>query len=529
MTAQVKKKLSVTLVRGPIVMGAGSVNNEATPAIGFAYIMGYLKDREYKVQMVDAIGEGLNQFWPFRERPSFQCQGLTFDEILKKIPKDSNVIAFSGMFSGEWPVLRSLINKIRESFPNALFVAGGEHVTALTEYVVRDCLALDVCVRGEGEHTFSEVLRTYSETGSCCDVLGTGYLDESGKYHQVNSDNRIGNTPRMRDIGNIPWPYWPDGYLENFWEAGKSYGVSSERDMPFMLSRGCPYQCTFCSNPQMWTTRYVLRDIDDVIAEIKHYITRYNITSIQLYDLTAITKKKWTVEFLNRLIDENIFLNWSLPSGTRSEVLDKETLELLSKTGCKYLVYAPESGSKDTLIKIKKRIDLAKLTASVLEAKRQGLNTRINLIIGFPHETWRNVFETIKYGLKMSMKGVDEVPLFIFSPYPGTEIFDGLEQRGKLVLNDDYFFSLTSLNGTYTDPNAVVSYSPHLSSKKLGYTRTVFILLNYIVGYLFYPVRIYRTINILLSKNKKASTVFEHRLQDLFKRISRNNIYNDTK
>ena len=525
----VKKKLSVTLVRGPIVLGAGSVNNEATPAIGFAYILGYLKSHGYNALMVDAIGEGLNQFWPLKERPSFQCQGLTFEETINRIPKDSDVIAFSGMFSGEWPVLRNLINEIRELFPNALFVAGGEHVTAVTEYVVKDCPALNICVRGEGEHTFYEVLESYSKTGDYSNILGTGYLDDDGNYQQINTDNRIGNTPRMRDIGKISWPYWPEGYLEKFWEAGKSYGIASERDMPFMLSRGCPYQCTFCSNPQMWTTRYVLRDIDDVIAEIKHYITRYNITSIQLYDLTAITKKKWTVEFLNRLIDENIFLNWSLPSGTRSEVLDKETLKLLSKTGCKYLVYAPESGSKNTLIKIKKRIDLAKLTASVLEAKRQGLNTRVNLIIGFPHETWKEVFETIRYGLKMSMKGVDDVPIFIFSPYPGTEIFDNLVQTGKITFNDDYFFSLTSLNGSYTDPRAVVSYSPYLSSIKLGYTRTIFILLNYIATYLFHPSRMYRTIHLLLSNSNKASTVFEHRLQDLFKRIFRNNIYNDTK
>ena len=231
------------------------------------------------------------------------------------------------------------------------------------------------------------------------------------------------------------------------------------------------------------------------------------------------------VDFLNRLINENIFLNWSLPSGTRSEVLDKETLHLLSKTGCKYLVYAPESGSKNTLIKIKKRIDLNKCTASVLEAKRQGINTRINLIIGFPHETWRNVFETIRYGLKMSMKGVDDVPLFIFSPYPGTEIFHNLVKEESIIFNDDYFFSLTSINGSYTDPRAVVSYSPHLSSIKLGYTRTFFILSNYLVSYLSHPSRIYRTLHLLLSKSKKASTVFEHRLQDLFKRITKSDSY----
>ena len=55
----------------------------------------------------------------------------------------------------------------------------------------------------------------------------------------------------------------------------------TERDMPIMASRGCPYQCTFCSNAHMWTTRYILRDIDDLVGEIKSYQKRYGITALQ--------------------------------------------------------------------------------------------------------------------------------------------------------------------------------------------------------------------------------------------------------
>ena len=142
-----------------------------------------------------------------------------------------------------------------------------------------------------------------------------------------------------------------------------------------MGSRGCPYQCTFCSNPTMWTTRYIVRGIDDLIAEIKSYIERYDITALQFYDLTAITKKRWTIEFCERLMAEGIRIKWSLPSGTRSEALDAETLALLKKTGCNYLVYAPESGSPETLKAIKKRIELDRLTESVLEPNAKALSS----------------------------------------------------------------------------------------------------------------------------------------------------------
>lgn len=138
---------------------------------------------------------------------------------------------------------------------------------------------------------------------------------------------------------------------------------------------------------------------------------------MQFYALTVITKKRWTMEFCRKLIEEKLDSpKWSLPSGTRSEALDADTLGMLKRTNCNYLVYAPEGGSPNTLEKIKKRIDLDKLTNSVLEAKRQGIIVRTNLIIGFLQETRRHVFETIRYGLYLAWKGADEVTINIFSP-----------------------------------------------------------------------------------------------------------------
>ena len=505
-----KGKPNISLVRGPIVFRDGAVNNEATPSIAFAYISAYLQKKGYEACIIDAIGEGLNRIWPLKKYPRFNCQGLNFDKIIARIPKNSEVIGFSGMFSGEWPVLKDLITQVREHFSKALFVAGGEHITALTEYSLRECPSLDVCVRGEGEHTFYELLESYSKTGKCENVNGISYLDEDGCYHQNGTPNRIQN------IDEIPWPNWPDGYLEMYWAAGKSYGIATERDMPFMISRGCPYRCTFCSSPQMWGNRYILRNVNDVIDEIKHYIEQYNISSVQLYDLTAIIKKSWIVEFCQRLINDDIKLDWSLPSGTRSEVLDAEVLNLLKKTGCKYLVYAPESGSTRTLKNVKKHIKLNRITESIMEAKRQGLTIRINLIIGFPGETWGDVFKTLLYGLKMSSRGVDEVPIFVFSPYPGTEIFEGELCSGKITLNDEYFLSLTSLNSAYLSTD-IVSCNTSIGSRKLGMIRVIFILANYVISYLLHPHFIIRTARNLFS-DSNAATVFEHRLKDLLKR-----------
>ena len=499
----------ITLVRGPVVFTNGSINNEAVPQLGLAYISGYLLAKGYKVTVIDSSAEGLGKISPLKEYPGYSYQGLTHSDVISRIPKQTRIIGFTSMFSGEWPVLRDLIIQTRESFPEALIVAGGEHITALTEYCLRDCPALDVCVRGEGEHTFYQLLEAYLGTGDFLDVPGIAYIKKEDQYQQNGN-----KPPRMKDV-KIPWPDWPEDYLEKFWRAGKSYGVATERDMPFMLSRGCPFQCTFCSSPQMWTTKYNFRDLDDVMKEIKYYIKRYDITALQMYDLTAIIKKQWAMEFCQRMIDEGIKLKWSLPDGTRSEALDKEVLIMMKKSNINYLVYAPESGSQRTLKKIKKRVKLKRLIESVIEAKRLGLTVRTNVIIGFPHETWWDIIQTILFQMRNAIRGVDDVTIYIFSPYPGTEIFDDLTSAGKVKLNDDYFFKLTSLNGDYFSTN-LTTFNDNISGRMLGVVRLVAVLINYAISYLLYPRRIIRTIRNIYSTN--AATVFEHRLKDFLNR-----------
>ena len=429
------------------------------------------------------------------------------------IPKNVRVIGFSTMFSGEWPIHRRLIEAVRRRFPDAFLVAGGEHATALPEYSLRDCLALDAVAVGEGEHVFYEIVETVREGGDPGELVGVCTLRDDGTFRASAGLTRI------RDLDNIPWPHWPDGYLENFWSAGKSYGIQTERDLPMMISRGCPFQCTFCSSAQMWTTRYLLRDVDDVLAEIKYYIKKDNITSIQLYDLTAITKKAWIVELCQRMIDEGIDIKWSLPSGTRSEALDAETLGLLKQTGCTYLCYAPESGSPRTLEMIKKKVSLERLTDSVMAARQVGLTLRTNLIIGFPGETRADVFRTVWFGIKMAARGVDEASINIYSAYPGTEIFSDLSKKGMVELNDQYFLGLTSLNSDYTSFKPQ-TYNEIIGRRELAVYRIGFMLVNYIISYLFYPKRILRTFrNVFYSR--ESTTVFEHRLKDALARRRR--------
>src|SRR5262249_11760141 len=138
--------------------------------------------------------------------------------------------------------------------------------------------------------------------------------------------------------------------------------------------------------PSMWTTRYVLRTPQDVVDELKSHIARYRVNNVNFCDLTVIIQRQWTVEFCERLIREDLGITWQLPSGTRSEALDADVLRLMYEAGCRNITYAPESGSTRMLDVIKKRVKLPRMLESLQAAERQGLRTRVSIIIGHPEE-----------------------------------------------------------------------------------------------------------------------------------------------
>lgn len=142
------RDIKVALVRGPMVMATTFSNKEA-PSIGLAYLSGTVLADGYDCHFIDSLALGLGRYWQIDDYPNFFFQGLNIEETIKKIPPDAAVIGFSVMFSAEWPFQRDFISAVRKQFPHALFVAGGEHITALTEFSLHDCPALDICVRGE--------------------------------------------------------------------------------------------------------------------------------------------------------------------------------------------------------------------------------------------------------------------------------------------------------------------------------------------------------------------------------------------
>lgn len=479
---------NIVLVRPATITTAEAVGEDAAPPLGIAYLAACLEQCGHRVSIVDGLGEALDVYVPVEGLATGMRHGLSDEDILERIDPDAEIIGISIMFSLEWPFTRELVRKIRERFPDAFLVAGGEHITALPEYSLENCPALDCCVLGEGEQTLVDLVEALSRGVPLTEVNG---LCLQGSFVRTQSRQRL------RELGSIPTPAWHLTPLGEYLDGGVMTGVNFGRSMPMLASRGCPYRCTFCSNPGMWGTSWRVRTPRDVFDEMCDYADHYGATNFDFYDLTAIVRRDWIVEFCQLIIASGRTFTWQLPSGTRSEAIDHEVTRLLYQSGCRYVNYAPESGSEEILERIKKKISKANMLSSMRSAVANGINVKANFILGFPGERLRHVWDTYRFLLSMSWLGIQDVSVFPFSPYPGSELFDFVRRRGDVVLDEDYFLSLSQ----YTDPRYTKSYCEHLSPLVLRMLCLVGMALFYGVSYLRRPMRFYQLVRNVFFRN----------------------------
>ncbi|MBF0322652.1 MAG: cobalamin-dependent protein, partial [Magnetococcales bacterium] len=225
----------VTLINPPGIKSLSSIQMQ-TPnlPVGLAYIAGILRENNVPCTVIDAVGLALDSISPYPDRSDFLIQGLTEEEIVRRIPIATDIVGFGCMFSTLWPVTRRLVARVRRAFPHALLVLGGEHGTAVPEHSLTHS-ALDVVVLGEGERTFLALLRARR--------LGTPFHDTKGiAFKEGDRIVYTGLSERLIEIDAIPWPDWESFPVEAYIGKSQSSGMNLGRFMPILATRGCPYR-----------------------------------------------------------------------------------------------------------------------------------------------------------------------------------------------------------------------------------------------------------------------------------------------
>jgi anaerobic magnesium-protoporphyrin IX monomethyl ester cyclase len=503
--------MKIQLIHPPVyVNDSGLTALRPSLPLGLAYIAAVLEQDGHQVSVIDALGEA-----PDRKVPDGDIHrlGLSIDEIVERIDADTKAVGVTLMWSYAWPIVRELLHRIREIRPDLKIVCGGEHFTATTQLSMEQA-PVDYIVRGEGEETAVALFRALELGLDHSVIAGIAWRKpgEDGGEEIVINPSR----DRVKNIDEIPWPAWHlfdvQGYDENEFITGIRYG----RTVPILATRGCPYQCTYCSSPGMWTTRWYARTPKDVVDEIEKNVERYGASNFPFQDLTAILKRDWVVDFANEILERKLEITWQLPAGTRSEIIDDEVATLLRRSGCRSLNFAPESGSERTRKHMKKMLTDEKLFRAVKAARKNKLNIGIFLVLGYPTDEPQDMKATVRMIRRLALEGVDDVAAGFFFPLPNTEIFRELETRGEVQLDDSFLKLPIYVHNNYLSEDR--NYNWHMSAKQLTRWKYWIVLNFYLTSFARRPWRVPLIFwNFLLGKEtRKLESFLRVRLKQMF-------------
>lgn len=436
------------------------------PPLWMAYLAGTLKNQGIDFTPIDALGLGLTQRYELDGR---HYRGLSPQEIYQAIPPNTQIIALSCMFSSSWPLARTLLHDLRKRFPNAILVLGGEHGSSLHQTVLEES-PVDVVVMGEGEETAVELFPRLLQRGlqTLDGLQGIAWRDGAGAIHQEKRRGRI------RAIDAIPEPEWEGIPLDAYFQQKCGTGAYKGPYLPILATRGCPYTCTFCTSPGMWTTIWLARDPAKVVEEMARLQTRYGVTDFQFQDLTAVFQKKWILAFCDAIQQRGLKATWQFPTGTRSEAITEEVAEAMSKAGCSNFALPFESADPAVLKRMKKHADTDKQLTAARHALKAGIRVGGFLMVGLPYETRRSLWLAWKLVLKAAWIGMSEMSVHSFVPLPGTVDFEALKQQGRIPDDDswyDHIFHWFAIGKN-------TSYSPVLNDRGLRLV-VLFLLANF--------------------------------------------------
>ena len=451
------------------------------PSIGLAYLGAYLKQHGLDYEAIDACGLALDRIVAYERNPDVYVQGLSVDAILMRLPDDARIVGMTCLFSHCWPLVVKIAQEIRRVRPKAFLVAGGEHPTALPETALRDGL-FDVVVMGEGEETFLELCRCVLEEREWRGVHGLAYWAEG----------RVTPAPprsRMIQIDQLPYPDWDRWCLEAYIEHGQTAGINLGRQMPILGSRGCPFDCKFCSSAGMWTQRYVMRGPKSLVDEMQYMKEKYRATGFTFMDSTFVIHRGKTLAFARELIARGLNVTYQLPAGTRCEAFDAELAQALSDSGLRNFAFAPESGSIEILNSVRKKVNLQKLEQAICAVLRTRTTVCCFIVIGFPEDTHATLMKTLGLVRRLARLGVHDLTVSQFTPYPGSDYFRELRVRGLLsrdLSELDDVIDFFSSKGR--------SYSEAITAPQL-YRWMLCLYVNfYVLSFLTHPVRLIKNL-----------------------------------
>jgi len=353
------------------------------PPLGILYIASACERMGLKPRIVDVVSTG-----------------NSIEDILKLI--DTEKVRLVGM-SATTPQIRGsiqLAQKIKQRFDTEVTIGiGGAHVSADPAFMDRFDV-FDFAIIGEGEEIFPRLVK----------AAGEGHI--KGVYYGE----------RLTDLDSLAFPSrhlmnQDDYYIQPY---GKYFAT-------IHTARGCPFNCSFCSNPVTGRkTRF--RSPENVVDEIEYCIREFGIRFVLFTDDTFTLNMERTARICEEILRRDIKVLWGCE--TNANLVNGELIELMHKSGCREIAFGVESGNGEIRSRIlRKKVSDDDLVRAFAKCRRSRVETSAFCMLGFPEETRENMLQTLEFALRIKP---DVLGVHLTVLLPGADLYLQAINEGKI-------------------------------------------------------------------------------------------------
>jgi len=311
---------------------------------------------------------------------------------------------------------------------------GGPHVSYLPEEALEHC---DFVFRGEAENALPIFIEKWRNGRDFSKVPNLSYKNNGKIYNNPM-------TELNQNLDSIPFPDF--SLIKNGIKRTFGYQI-----VPAQTSRGCPFDCEFCSVTGMFGKKLRYRSTENIIEELRRYNDKKNV--VFFYDDNFTANRKRAKTLLNAMIKEDFKFLWS--TQVRADVAkDPELISLMKKAGCATVFIGFESINPDSLKSMKKQQTVDEINAAIKALSKNNIQVHGMFVFGFDDDTPKTIKETIRF---VNRSQINTVQFLILTPLPGTETFKKLKEENRIKFFD----------WTLYDAHHAVFESKHLTIEAL--------------------------------------------------------------
>jgi len=340
----------------------------------------------------------------------------TFKDLRRKISEFKPDLVGISMITLGYESAYQMISNIKKLLPESKIVVGGHHVTILREKVLEACKDIDFGVDGEGEETIIELCENDKPIEDI-----KGLVHRKGEEIIFN-----GRRPVLLDLDQSAFPRYEKFNMKDY-----------SKQIPIQSSRGCVGQCTFCPN-KMIGRKFRKKSTSYFIDEIEYWHNRgYRQFAIDDDNFTLINERVYEIcDEIERRGLKDLLIRCS--NGIRADRVDHQLLSRMKEIGVREVGFGVDGGNDRVLGYLKKNEKMETIDKAVKIACEVGLDVKIFIIVGTPHETMADIEDSIKFARKYPVARVNFNNAI---PYPGTEMYEYVQEHSLFLIPPEEYLN----------------------------------------------------------------------------------------